>query len=119
MVGKNELLYPLPETRPVSSRPTAFLTNVDMILSKLWGVKDFRKYLDAVTNKSAVEGKFDLDRSMAAQRVRAEAEKCQDHGCGECEISSALCAPSRRSCAATTWGKKQRLGQLNSPHAAE
>lgn len=118
MVGKNELLYPLPETRPVSSRPTAFLTNVDMILSKLWGVKDFRKYLDAVTNKSAVEGKFDLDRSMAAQRVRAEAENAKITDVANAKlvrIVRAIETLLRRD----DLGKKQRIGHMNSTQAAE
>jgi hypothetical protein len=75
MVDKNELLYPMPETRPVRDRPTEFLTSVDMLLSKLWGVKDFRRYLDALTNQSAIEGKFELDRSMAALRIRNEARE--------------------------------------------
>ena len=113
MVGKNELLYPLPDVRPVNTRPNTFLTNVDMILSRLWGVKDFRKYLDAVTNKSAVEGKFELDRSMAAQRIRVEAENAKIM-----DVANATLARIMRAIETILrrdrLGKNQRISHMNS-----
>lgn len=70
-----ELSFPLPDKRPVSKRPQTFLNQVDAVLTKLWETQDFRQYLDKLTNKTAIEGKFEADRTLAALRIRNEAGK--------------------------------------------
>ena len=49
-----ELALPLPDVRPVSQRPATFLSNVDTLLSALWGVKEFKQYLDHLTNAKSI-----------------------------------------------------------------
>lgn len=73
--GSSLMLYPMPDVRPPKTRTDTRLAVVDQICDKLWPDKDWRKYLNAVTNKSAVERKFESDRTMAAARIRAEAIK--------------------------------------------
>lgn len=70
-----ELTAPLPETRPTSERPSNLLTNVDNLMSVLWPEKEWRVQLDAITNKSSITGKWEIDRGFAAKRVQEEAAK--------------------------------------------
>ena len=72
-----QLALPLPEVRPASQRPATFLSNVDTLLSTLWGVKEFKQYLDHLTNANSVTGKFEIDRGFAAKRLQEEAAKAK------------------------------------------
>jgi hypothetical protein len=107
-----ELFFPLPETRPVSERPQTFLAGVDQLLSKLWGVKDFRQFLDALTNKNAVTGNWAVDRGFAAKRIQEEAQKA-----GLTDIATAKLAKVMRAIETCLrrdhLGRKQRLTALN------
>jgi hypothetical protein len=72
-----ELLAPLPDVRPPNERPSTFLANVDTCVSVLWPEKDWRANLDAITNKSSITGKWEIDRGFAAKRVQEEAAKAK------------------------------------------
>lgn len=117
--GSSLMLYPLPELRQKAQRPSVFLNDVDGLLDKLWPRNDFRKYLDAVTNKSAVEGKFECDRTMAAKHIRDEAREAKLMDVANAKLSRIMRAIEtllRRD----KFGKKQRLAAMNSaPQAAE
>lgn len=69
-----ELIFLLPETRPVKEHSETFLVNVDTLVDKLWTDSEWRKYLDAITNKTAVTGKWESDRTLAALRIQDEAK---------------------------------------------
>jgi hypothetical protein len=68
-----EVLVPLPEVRPHSERPSTFLANVDNLVGLLWPERDWRVNLDAITNKSSITGKVEIDRAFAAKRVQEAA----------------------------------------------
>ena len=72
-VPGTEITLPLPEKRPEGTRSATFLTNVDNLVSMLWPEKDWRKNLDAITNKSSITGKVEIDRAFAGKRVQEEA----------------------------------------------
>ena len=93
------MLYPLPAVRQKVVRPNDFLTNVDNILDRLWPEKDFRKYLDAVTNKSAVEGKFEVTALWlrCKSAIRQKTPNCWMSPLRRWRKS---CVQSRRFCAA-------------------
>ena len=115
--GSEVMLYPMPEVRPISDRPVTFLVNVDQIVSKLWPRKEFRQYLNAVTNKSAVEGKFESDRTLAAKQIRDEAENAKMMEVASAKLSRIMRAIEtlmRRD----DLGRKQRLAALNAPQPA-
>ena len=116
--GSKVMLYPLPAVRQKMVRPNDFLTNVDNILDRLWPEKDFRKYLDAVTNKSAVEGKFECDRTLAAQQIRNSAKDAK-----LLDVANATLAKIMRAIETLLrrdkFGKKQRIATMNSAQAAE
>jgi hypothetical protein len=113
-----EVSFPLPATRPVNLRPQKFLENVDTVLSKLWPDEDFRKYLDKLTNKSAIEGKFEADRTMAAYRIRNEAGKVDLVDVATAKLNRIMRAIEtllRRD----GYGRKQRLALLAAPVEAD
>lgn len=116
--GSKVMLYPLPAVRQKVVRPNDFLTNVDNILDRLWPEKDFRKYLDAVTNKSAVEGKFEADRTLAALQIRNSAKDAK-----LLDVATATLAKIMRAIETLLrrdkFGKKQRIAAMNSAQAAE
>jgi hypothetical protein len=87
-----DLILPLPEVRPINERPAKFLNLVDELMSKLWPDADWRKYLDAITNKSAITGKWEVDRGFAARRIQEEAEKA-----GLIEVATAKLAKIMRA----------------------
>jgi hypothetical protein len=74
----NSMLYPLPDKRPISAKPAAFLNQVDSLLSKYWGT--VKKLLDAVSNASSINGKVEIDRAFAAKVLQ---EKAADDGMGD------------------------------------
>jgi len=116
--GSSLMLFPLPEERPVSERPATFLANVDQLLWKLWGIQDFRKYLDAVTNRSAITGKFEIDRGFAAKRIQEEASRAKLTDVASAKLTKIMRAIEtilRRD----HLSRKQRLAALNAPKAAE
>ena len=106
-----ELVLPLPDVRPISQRPNTFLSNVDAILSKLWGVKEFRQYLDQLTNAKSVTGKFEIDRGFAAHRIQQEAKDAKMLDVANAKITKIMRAIEtllRRD----DMGRKQRLRQI-------
>ena len=106
-----ELSLPLPDQRPVSRRPNNFLTNVDALLSALWGVKEFKQYLDHLTNAKSITGKFEIDRGFAARRIQEEAAKAKMLDVASAKITKIMRAIEtllRRD----DMGRKQRLKQI-------
>ena len=106
-----DLVKPLPDERPVSQRPNAFLNNVDTILSKLWGVKEFRQYLDHLTNANSITGKIEIDRGFAARRIQEEAGRAEMLDVASAKITKIMRAIEtllRRD----DMGRKQRLKQI-------
>ena len=112
-MGAAVLFYPLPTVRVKKPRPSSFLANVDAILDVLWPDEGFRKYLNAVTNKSAVEGKFECDRTLAAKMIRDQAAKSKF-----LDVAAATCSRIMRAIETLLrrddYGKKLRLAALNS-----
>ena len=107
MVSK-ELTYSLPETRPVSARPATFLASIDQIISKLWALKDWRQYVDSLTNKTSVTGVWSVDRGFAAKRIQEEASKLGFMDVATAKLSKVMRAIEtilRRD----NLGRKQRL----------
>lgn len=114
-MNKN-LVLPLPEERPASQRPATFLTNVDHIISKLWSVKDWRQYVDALTNQSAITGNWTVDRGFAAKRIQEEANKAGLMDVAHAKLSKIMRAIEtilRRD----DLGRKQRIRALTSQAA--
>jgi hypothetical protein len=106
-----QLSLPLPDVRPVSQRPATFLSNVDTLLSALWGVKEFKQYLDHLTNAKSITGKFDIDRGFAARRIQEEAAKAKMLDVASAKITKIMRAIEtllRRD----DMGRKQRLRQI-------
>lgn len=109
-----ELLYPLPETRPPGEGSLLF--SVDQLLTKLWPEKDFRQYLDKITNASAVTGKWEVDRGFAAARIQQEAKDTGMMDVVNVKLSKIMRAVEtclRRD----GLGRRQRLAALNPPAA--
>lgn len=108
--------FPLPDVRPVGQRPTTFLTNVDHIVSKLWSVREWRQLLDALSNKSAITGKWEVDRGFAAQRIQKEAKDL-----GLMDVATAKISKIMRAIETLLrrdhLGRRQRLAALNAPPA--
>jgi hypothetical protein len=106
-----ELSLPLPDVRPASQRPNTFLNNIDMLLSKLWGVKEFKQYLDHLTNAKSITGKFEIDRGFAAKRIQEEATRAEITDVASAKITKIMRAIEtilRRD----DMGRKQRLKQI-------
>jgi hypothetical protein len=111
-VGKQLALFPLPETRPLSARPATFLASVDQIISKLWSLKEWRQYVDALSNRTSVTGKWEVDRGFAAKRVQEEATKANLTEVATAKLSKIMRAIEtilRRD----HLGRRQRLAALN------
>ena len=110
--GKQIALFPLPETRPISARPATFLASVDQLVSKLWSAKDWRQYLDALTNKSAITGNWVVDRGLAAKRVQDAAKDA-----GLMEVATAKLSKIMRALETILrrdhLGRRQRIAALN------
>ena len=109
-----QLAFPLPETAALSmrGRPRSSPAVLDQIISKLWAAKDFRQYLDALTNKSAITGVYVVDRGFAAKRIQDEANKS-----GLTEVATAKLSKIMRAIETILrrdkLGRKQRLAALN------
>jgi hypothetical protein len=106
-----EVLVPLPEVRPTSERPSTFLANVDNLVGLLWPERDWRVNLDAITNKSSITGKVEIDRAFAAKRVQEEAVKAKMMDVAAARLTKVMRAIEtilRRD----KLGRKQRLDAL-------
>jgi hypothetical protein len=112
----------LPAVRPVSHRPVDFVSKVDGIVSALWPDKKWRAYLDAITNRSSITGKWEIDRGFAAKGVVEEAKRI-----GVPEVSEARLTKVMRAVETLLrrddLGRKQRLlasrAAPEAPQAAE
>ena len=92
------------------------LFSVDQLLTKLWPEKDFRQYLDKITNASAVTGKWEVDRGFAAARIQQEAKDTGMMDVVNVKLSKIMRAVEtclRRD----GLGRRQRLAALNPPAA--
>jgi hypothetical protein len=100
-----ELISPLPEVRPKAERPATFLANVDNIVDRLWSDASWRQYVDAITNKTAITGKWESDRTLAALRVQEEAKAS-----GVMDVASAKLSKIMR--AIETLLRRDKLGRF-------
>ena len=106
----------LPDVRPVSKNKVTFLMSVDLLVTRLWDDKEFRSYIEQITNANSVTGKWELDRGFAAKRLQDEAKKS-----GMMEVMTAKVIKVARAIETclrrSGLGRNQRL--LSAPEAAE
>jgi hypothetical protein len=108
-----ELTWHLPRVLPEVSNPRSFLDHVHTIMKKLWPNEEFYKYINGVTNKSAITGNFLVDRGFAAQQISDVAKEEGITDVATCKLSKIMRAietvlrkPEYRL------GRKERLANL-------
>jgi hypothetical protein len=110
--GTEMVAWELPRIRPETKRPSNFLDHVDMIMDKLWPEEGFYQYLNALTNKNSITGKFEVDRGFAAKQIQDAATESGIMDVATAKLSKIMNAIEtllRRE----KKGRKQRLEALH------
>ena len=105
---------PCQRTRPSGDGSSSLIYCVDQLLTKLWPDKNFRQYIEKITNSSAVTGKWEVDRGFAAARIQEEGRRAEMVEVVNVKLSKIMRAIEtcmRRD----GLGRKQRMAAINPP----